>query len=121
ERIAALQKRLADIEAQRDNAKPAGPKTLDAQRDEVEAALARAKDVQATVQNLAQFATRGSGSAQGGGLAAQIAQWERSVPEARHSSSTRPTTSTPAPPPTPTATPTAGAATTNEAAIAPFH
>lgn len=124
ERIAALQKRLADIEAQRDHAKPPDRKMLDAQRDEVQAALALAKDVQATVQNLAQFATRGSGSMQGGGgLAAQIAQLERSVPEARHSSSTRPTTSAPAPPPTPTAPSAAGTAgaTTNEAAIAPFH
>jgi hypothetical protein len=93
ERVAALQKRASEIEAQREHAKPADRKTLDAQRDEVQAALALAKDVQVTVQNLAQFATRGSGSAQGGGgLAAQIAQLERSVPEARHGSSTKPTT-----------------------------
>jgi len=36
---------------------------LNAQRDEVEAALALAKDVQATIQNLAQFAARGGSNA----------------------------------------------------------
>jgi small-conductance mechanosensitive channel len=89
ERVAMLQSRLNGIEAQRaGTSSPAAQKTLSAQRDELQAALALAKDVQATVQNLAQFAARGATTGQGsGGLASQIAQLERSVPEAR-----RPTT-----------------------------
>jgi small-conductance mechanosensitive channel len=87
QRVAALQARLADLEAQRAHppASASARETLKAQRDEVEAALALAKDVQSTVQNLSQFATRGAGAGQAGaGLAGQIAQLERSVPEARH-------------------------------------
>jgi small-conductance mechanosensitive channel len=127
ERIATLQSRLADLDTQRASAPAAQRKTLEAQRDEVQAALALAKDVQSTVQNLAHFAIRGSGAGQGGGLAAQIAQLERSVPEARHTSSSKPSTSTPAPAPTPTPSPApasqplATTPGTNEANLAPFH
>src|SRR6266511_686557 len=94
ERVATLQSRLTDIDARRAHASASARGTLDAQRDEVEAALSLAKDVQGTVQNLAQFAARGTGAGQpGAGLAGQIAQLERSVPEARHTATKTPASS----------------------------
>jgi small-conductance mechanosensitive channel len=91
ERVATLQSRLTEIDARRAHAPASARGTLDAQRDEVEAALSLAKDVQGTVQNLAQFAARGTGAGQpGAGLAGQIAQLERSVPEARHTAAKSP-------------------------------
>jgi hypothetical protein len=84
ERVAQLQSRLTAIDADREKAKTKAERdTLSAQHDEIAAALALAKDVQATVQNLAQFAARGSGGQGTAGLAGQITQLERSVPEAR--------------------------------------
>ncbi len=127
DRIAALQARLQDIDAQRAKASGTARDTLNAQRDEVEAALALAKDVQTTIQNLAQFAARGGSNAgAGGGLAAQIAQLERSVPEARRattkgSTSVSASTSASASPPASNATTPANGVTEQSVVASPFR
>jgi hypothetical protein len=75
-----VQSKIAEIDSEM--AKTAGRRReiLSAQRNELNAELALAKEIQTTVQNLVTF-TGASGSG-GGSLAAQIDELERSVPEA---------------------------------------
>jgi small-conductance mechanosensitive channel len=85
QRVADLQARLADVTSELARAPARTRAALIAQRDELDAALTLAKDVQSTVQNLAQFAATSTAAAEAaGGLAAQVAELERTVPEARH-------------------------------------
>jgi small-conductance mechanosensitive channel len=126
ERVATLQSRLNDIDVKRAHASASARNTLNAQRDEIEAALALAKDVLATVQNLAQFAASGMVAGQAGaGLAGQIAQLERSVPEARHTSAKASASSASSSSSTTTSTEATGTARANgpvvEPGISSFH
>ncbi|HEY7790209.1 MAG TPA: mechanosensitive ion channel family protein [Vicinamibacterales bacterium] len=83
QRIADLQARLATLDRGLARATPAARATLTAERDRVSAALALARDVQTTMENLARFAATSSAAASAGtGLAGQINELERSVPEA---------------------------------------
>ncbi|MGD1093622.1 MAG: mechanosensitive ion channel family protein, partial [Bryobacteraceae bacterium] len=84
QRVAGLQARISELEAAMGKAAPSSRKTIAAQRDELQAELDLAKEVQSTIQNLVNF-TGNAGSGAGGGLAAQIDALERSVPEARRS------------------------------------
>ena len=99
QRVAALQSRLDDVNAALARAPARARAALQGQRDELGAALALAKDVQSTVQNLAQFAATSTAASDAlGGLAVQINELERTVPEARHTSTKSTTTGTAAPP-----------------------
>ncbi|MBV8740412.1 MAG: mechanosensitive ion channel [Sinobacteraceae bacterium] len=86
QRVATLQSQVADIDQRLAHAPAKERETLRAQRAEVAAALDLSREVQGTVEQIERFeenaetATSGAGS----GLAAQIADLERSVPEARH-------------------------------------
>jgi small-conductance mechanosensitive channel len=92
ERVATLQSRLDEVNAELTRAPARSRAALTGQRDELTAALALAKDVQSTVQNLARFAaTSTAASDAAGGLPVQIAELERSVPEARHAQNTKST------------------------------
>ena len=85
QRVATLQSRLDDVNTQLTRASAHSRAGLRGQRDELIAALALAKDVQSTVQNLAQFAaTSTAASDAASGLPVQIGDLERTVPEARH-------------------------------------
>ncbi|HEX3704186.1 MAG TPA: hypothetical protein VHU82_12715 [Vicinamibacterales bacterium] len=97
QRVTALQSRLDDVTAELARAPARTRAALSGERDELTAALALAKDVQSTVQNLAQFAaTSTAASDAASGLPVQVNELERSVPEARHVQT--PKTSTPAAP-----------------------
>ncbi len=92
QRVVQLQGRLADVMSDLARAPARTRAALIAQRDELEAALALAKDVQSTVQNLAQFAATSNAAAEAaGGLTAQVAELQRSVPEARHTQAAKST------------------------------
>jgi small-conductance mechanosensitive channel len=93
ERVATLQSRLDAVNAALTHAPARSRPALAGQRDELAAALALAKDVQSTVQNLAQFAaTSTAASDAASGLVAQVNELERTIPEARHTQSTKSTT-----------------------------
>ncbi|HWF85459.1 MAG TPA: mechanosensitive ion channel family protein [Vicinamibacterales bacterium] len=95
ERVATLQSRLDAVTAALTHAPARSRAALAGQRDELTAALALAKDVQSTVQNLAQFAaTSTAASDAANSLVGQINELERTVPEARHTQSTKSTTAT---------------------------
>ena len=90
QRVAGLQTRLADVATEISRASARSRAALIAQRDELAAALALAKDVQSTVQNLARFAAMSTAASEtAGSLAAQVNDLERSVPEARHTQAAR--------------------------------
>lgn len=80
DRVAAVQSKIAVIDAEIQKSPEKQREVLSAQRDELNAELVLAKELQATVQVLVNFTgTIGSG---GDALAAQIDELERSVPEA---------------------------------------
>jgi small-conductance mechanosensitive channel len=86
QRVASLESQLKDLDAQLAHAPPRLRETLVARRAEVAAALNLAKEVQSTVQDIEEFeeASMSGGAGGQGGLAAQIAELQRSFPEARH-------------------------------------
>lgn len=95
ERVATLQSRLDAANAALTRAPARSRAALAGQRDELVAALALAKDVQSTVQNLAQFAaTSTAASDAANSLVGQVNELERTIPEARHTQSTKSTTAT---------------------------
>ncbi len=80
DRLSAVESKIAEIDSEISKAAGRRREILSAQRNELQAELALAREIQATVQNLVNFAGAiGSG---GGTLAAQIDELERSVPEA---------------------------------------
>ncbi|HLH37878.1 MAG TPA: mechanosensitive ion channel domain-containing protein [Bryobacteraceae bacterium] len=79
DRVAAVQARIAQIDADLPKAVGKRRQTLQAQKSEAEAELALAKEIQTTIQNLVNFT--GSIGSDGGALANQIRELERSVPE----------------------------------------
>jgi len=89
-RIAGLQAQLNGLDDQIPEATPKQRPVLVAQREQTQAALALARQVQVTIQTLQQFAATAATGGSGGatGLVAQINALERSIPEVRHSSST---------------------------------
>jgi small-conductance mechanosensitive channel len=90
QRVASLQSRLTEVSGEISRAPARSRAALAAERDELTAALALAKDVQATVDNLARFAATSSGASEAArGLTGQIDDLERSVPEARHTQSAK--------------------------------
>lgn len=101
ERVANAQSKLSDLDAAAAAAKPRDRDALLAQRKEMEAQLNLAKEIQKSVENVASFATNAGGSSgPSSGLAGQIAELERTVPESRHAPANAPassSTSTPAP------------------------
>src|SRR6185312_4511760 len=93
ERVATLQSRLDDVNAELKRAPARARASLTGQRDQLIAALALAKDVQSTVQNLAQFAATSTAASDAvGALPVQIGELERTVPEARHTQAAKSTT-----------------------------
>jgi small-conductance mechanosensitive channel len=84
QRVAALQSQLSALDGQIAHAKPAQKETLTAQRAELSAALNLVKTVQDTVEDMQRFqesSVLGPGQGQTG-LAAQLADLQRTVPEA---------------------------------------
>jgi len=79
ERVSAVQSKIAEIDSEIQKAAGQQREKLSAQRSELNAELDLAKELQAMLQNLVNF-TGAVGS--GGGLASQIDELERSVPEA---------------------------------------
>ncbi len=79
ERVAAVQARIAQIDADLPRAVGKRRQTLEAQKNEAGAELALAREIQTTVQNLVNFT--GSLGSDSGALAGQISELERSVPE----------------------------------------
>ena len=94
DRVNGLTSRIADMEAQIAKAPPSQRTALTARRKELQAELDLAKEIEATIQNLASFS--GSAGSITGGLSGRIDELENSIPEARHEKSA--TTKTPAPP-----------------------
>lgn len=84
ERERDLRAQLAALEPRIAAASGEARRTLTAQRERLQAALAFTDEVQSTVQRLQQFAARSNSSASGQtGLLADITDMERTVPEAR--------------------------------------
>jgi small-conductance mechanosensitive channel len=95
QRVSTLQSQLSTLDSQIARAKPAQKQTLTAQRAEVAAALNLVKTVQDTVDDMQRFqesSILGAGAGQTG-LAAEIADLQRTVPEAAR---TRRVTASPA-------------------------
>jgi small-conductance mechanosensitive channel len=84
ERISVLQAQLSALEERMRQAPAHEQATLRAQHDELLAALNLAREVQSTVQDLLRFQTSSASRGEQGvtGLAAQVRDLERSVPEA---------------------------------------
>jgi small-conductance mechanosensitive channel len=80
ERVSSVEGKISQIDADLLKAKPQQRDVLTAQRNELNAELDLAKEIQAAIQNLVNFT--GSMGAGGGALARQIDELERSVPEA---------------------------------------
>jgi small-conductance mechanosensitive channel len=80
DRVATVQAKVAEIDSELQRAAGRQHDILAAQRNELNAELDLAKEVQTTVQNLVNFT--GAIASGGGALAAQINELERSVPEA---------------------------------------
>ncbi|HZO20879.1 MAG TPA: hypothetical protein VFB37_00155, partial [Steroidobacteraceae bacterium] len=87
-RVAALQAQLNDLDQQIAQAPRKERDTLTAQRGEVSAALALTREIQDTVTQIERFeeSSDTSGGVGASGLAAQIRDLQRSVPEARRPS-----------------------------------
>lgn len=84
QRVATLQSQLATLDEQLPHARAAEKTTLTAQRANLAAALALAREVQSSMQDMQRFqesALLGESKGQSG-LAAQIAELQKSVPEA---------------------------------------
>ncbi len=95
QRVTMLQSQLSDLDAQLAHASAAARGTLTAQRGDVAAALALVREVQSSMQDMQRFesyALLGDSTGEGG-LGAQIAALQKSVPEAARGSSA----STPSP------------------------
>jgi hypothetical protein len=88
DRSSALQAQLKTLDDQIAHASSKDKETLTAQRGEVSAALDLTKEIQGTVGQIQRFEetsdSRSSGAS--GGLAVQIADLQRSIPEARRAS-----------------------------------
>ena len=79
-RVSSVESKIADLDSQLSKASPRQRALLSAQRNELNAELELAKEIQTTIQNLVNFTGAiGSGS---GELSAQIDELGRSVPEA---------------------------------------
>ncbi len=89
QRITALQQQISDLDAQLAKARGELRANLKAQRGDAQAALALLKEVQSSLQDMQRFEsyTLAADSQGQGGLAAQITELRRSVPEASSSSS----------------------------------
>lgn len=89
QRIMALQQQLSALDAQLAKARGAERANLNAQRGDVQAALALLKEVQGSLQDMQRFEsyTLAADSQGQGGLAAQVTELQRSVPEASASTS----------------------------------
>src|SRR5262249_2292836 len=83
QRIAALQTQLSGLDEQLTKARGEEKATLSAQRGNVQAALALLKEVQGSMQDMQRFESYTLQGDNGGesGLAGQIADLEKSVPE----------------------------------------
>jgi len=97
-RVSALQSRLAALDDQIAHAPVRAQRDLAAQRDEMQSELNLALEVEKTIVELQRFAANmaAHGIAGTASLTGQIAEIQRSVPEARHGSSAtaRPATTT---------------------------
>jgi small-conductance mechanosensitive channel len=83
-RVTRIEGQIADVESALAKAPSAKRATLEAQRDELNAELALAKEIQKSVQAIASFVgTNNSGNGAAGKLAGEINDLERTVPEAR--------------------------------------
>src|SRR5262249_55853055 len=82
-RVASLQSQLTSLDAQLQQASGKVRPTLKAKREEMSAALDLAKEIQGTVGQIQRFeaTTEAHASGTSGGLAGQIADLRRSVPE----------------------------------------
>lgn len=84
QRVSTLQSQLAGIDAQLPRARAKERQTLVAQRAELAAALDLAREVQGSIQNMQRFEANSiAGGGRQTGVAGQIADLEKSVPEAR--------------------------------------
>lgn len=81
-RVNGLQSRIATLDSQLAKAPERTRDTLEAQRREVAAQLELARQVQQTIQSM--FAFAGTNAGGKAGFAGQIAELERSLPEAEH-------------------------------------
>src|SRR5581483_9814955 len=92
DRVNGIQSRIADVDAAIARARARDRDALGAQRNELQAALDLAKEVQSSIQSVAAFAGGSNGDAGVGGLSARINELAKTVPEAQHgASSTKPT------------------------------
>ena len=82
DRVTNLELRLSTVEASLAKAPGSQRAALEAQRKEILAEIDLAKEIQTTIQTLVTFSGNLGGG--GSGLAAQIDELERSVPEAMH-------------------------------------
>jgi small-conductance mechanosensitive channel len=85
DRVSTLQAQLSSLDEQIAHASAADKATLSAKRGEVAAALALTREMQATVEQIERFeeASDARTSGASGGLAAQIADLQKGVPELR--------------------------------------
>jgi small-conductance mechanosensitive channel len=118
DRVTSLQSQLSALDGQIAQAAAKDKPTLTAQRGEVSAALDLAKEIQATVGQIQRFEQTSdvNGAGAGGGLAAQIADLQKTVPEirqvsARGATNTASTSASAAQAPAAPATPTPAAPT----------
>lgn len=79
-RVSSIQSRISVIDTQLPTAAERQRQTLVAERNELNAELDLAKEIQTTVQNMVAFT--GAIESAGGALETQIAELESSVPEA---------------------------------------
>ena len=83
-RVADSEKRLADLDAATAKAPARNRATVAARRQELEAELNLAREIQKTVASMVSFVgATGSGGGMGGGLMGQINELAKSVPEAQ--------------------------------------
>lgn len=113
DRVAGLQSRLAALDSQISRAPARSQRDLAAQRDELQSELNLALEVQKTILELQRFAASvaARGVAGTGSLTGQIAEIERTIPEARRSTAASERPAPAAPTSTATATDTAAART----------
>ena len=84
QRVTSAEKRLADLDASMSKAPARNRAALTAQRQELEAELNLAKEIQKTVGSMVSFVgVAGSGGGIGGGLLGQINDLAKSVPESQ--------------------------------------
>jgi len=88
-RVTGIEGQITDVEASLAKAPAAKRATLEAQRDELNAELGLAKEIQKDVQAIAAFVgTSNSGNGTAGRLVGQINDLERTVPEVRRTEQT---------------------------------